>query len=98
MLLGDLIERLSDPAVAAEVLLSLEPLALCARIGDLSRREGVTAGEFSARAIKRFIAKMSDEDWLTLVGLMSRSPHPGNVLLQRALLAAVERDARDMAS
>jgi hypothetical protein len=74
MLLGDLIERLSDPAIAAEMLLSLEPLALGMRVDEQAQREQLTAGEYAARAIDRFVAAAGDEEWLTLIGHMS---HPG---------------------
>lgn len=91
MLLGDLIERLSDPSVVAEMLLSLEPLALGLRVDEQARRENMTAGEYSARAFDRFIAMAGDEEWLTLIGHMSRSRQPGNTLLQHVLLTALDR-------
>jgi hypothetical protein len=95
MLLGDLIERLSDPSVAAEMLLSLEPLALGVRVDERARREHLTAGEYSARAVDRFVAAAGDEEWLTLIGHMSRSQRPGNILLQHALLTALESGASE---
>jgi hypothetical protein len=93
MLLGDLIERLSDPSVAAEMLLSLEPLALGVRVDERAQRELRTAGDYAARAIDRFVAAAGDEEWLTLIGHMSQSPRPGNILLQHALLASLGSDS-----
>jgi hypothetical protein len=90
MLLGDLIERLSDPVIAAEMLLSLEPLALAARVEEQARRENMAAGEYLARAVDRFVAVADDEEWLTLIGHMSRSHRPGSILLQRVVSAALE--------
>jgi hypothetical protein len=89
MLLGDMIERLSDPAIADEMLLSLEPLALCVTVRECASEDNLSAGEFSARSIKRYVAGASEEEWLTLIGLMSRSERPGVIFLKRALSAAV---------
>lgn len=86
MLLGDMIARFDDEAVAAEALLSLNDLALAARIQDAAAREGLTAGEFASAAVQHFSASASDEDWVTALGQMARTAEPGTELLRRALL------------
>jgi hypothetical protein len=89
MLLGDMIEQLGDPAVADEMLLSLEPLALCVAVRECADEENLSAGEYCARSINRYISGASEEEWVTLIGQMSRCERPGVVLLKRALSAAI---------
>lgn len=85
MLLGDLLARFDDEAVAAESLMSLGDLALTARVRDAAAREGLTAGEFASVAVQQFSRAATDEEWVTTIGLIGRSQEPGLVLLRRAL-------------
>lgn len=85
MLLGDLIARFDDETLAAETLLSLEDLTLIARVQDESARQGLTSGEFSSMAVRIFADTASDEEWVTAIGQMARTPEPGLELLRRAL-------------
>jgi hypothetical protein len=86
MLLGDLIARFDDEVVAAETLFSLEDLSLSARVQDESARQGLTAGEFASMAVRMFADAASDEEWVTAIGQMARTPEPGVVLLRRSLI------------
>ena len=88
MLLGDLIARFDDEALAGETLFALGDLALTSRVMALAENQNISAGEFAAQAVGTFVSRASDEDWLTLVGQMSRSENPGAVFLRRALAAA----------
>lgn len=88
MLLGDLIARLQDEAVVSETLLSLGDLALTARVVALAAASDVSVGELAAQTVGRFVNTASEEDWLTLIGQMSRAENPGQVFLRRALSAA----------
>jgi hypothetical protein len=85
MLLGDLIARFDDDAVATETLLSLNDLAMTARIHEAAAREGLTPGEFAGAAVQHFAASASDEDWVSAIGQMARTAEPGTELLRRAL-------------
>lgn len=85
MLLGDLIARFDDETLAAETLHSLEDLALAARVQDESARQGLTLGEFASMAVRMFADTASDEEWVTAIGQMARTPEPGLELLRRAL-------------
>lgn len=89
MLLGDLIARFDDEAVAAEALLLLGDLSLVARIREAAVEEGLTAGEFASIAVQQFSAAASDEEWVTAIGQMGRSTEPGLVLLHRSLAWAL---------
>ncbi len=85
MLLGDLIARFDDEALAAETLLSLNDLTLAARVQEASAQEGLTSGEFASIAVQKFSAAASDEEWVTAIGQMARTPEPGLELLRRSL-------------
>ena len=85
MLLGDLIARFQDEAVVSEALLSLDDLALTAHVVALAAASNLSVGEQATQTIGRFVSTASDEDWLTLIGQMSRAENPGQVFLRRAL-------------
>jgi hypothetical protein len=89
MQLGDVIARFEDEAFVSETLLSLDDLALTARVASTAGENSVSAGEFAAQAVGQFVNGASDEDWLTLIGLMSRAENPGQVFLRRVLLNAL---------
>jgi len=93
MLLGDLLARFDDPAIAADTLLSLDDLSLAARVGDAAAECGLTPGAFVRAAVRHFATVASDEDWVTVMGQMGRAADPGRVLLRRALVAALAAEA-----
>jgi hypothetical protein len=89
MLLGDVIARLEDEAFVNETLLELDDLALTAQVVASAAENNVSAGEFAAQSVGRFVNSASDEEWLTLIGLMSRADDPGQVFLRRVLSSAL---------
>jgi hypothetical protein len=91
MLLGEQIARLEDETVAAEMLLGLGDLTLTARLTEAASRDGLTPGAFIAESVGRFVQGASDEEWLTLIGLMSRADNPGQVFLCRVLHAVLPK-------
>jgi len=88
MLLGDIIASFQDEAVINETLFSLGDLALTARLVALAAESNVSTGELAMQSVGRFVNGASDEEWLTLIGQMSRSDNPGQVFLRRALANA----------
>jgi hypothetical protein len=94
MLLGDVLAKIEDHAFASEALFALDDLVLTARIGVAAAGEGLTPGEFAARSVDAFVNSATDEEWLTLFGLMSRAEDPGQVFLHRILSIAVANCAR----
>ena len=85
MLLSDILKTFSDDAAAGEYLLSLGDIALVARLRELADAEGESLGEYASTAVQRYTSQASDEEWLTLLGLISRTDDPANVCLRRAL-------------
>ena len=89
MLLGDVIVKFEDEAFVNETLLSLDDLALAAEVIMAADHNDVSAGEFAAHSVGQFVNSASDEEWLTLIGLMSRADNPGQVFLRRVLSNAI---------
>jgi hypothetical protein len=82
MLLGDIIAKLDDEMLALEALVSLGDLALLARLEDAAGAEGLTPGAFAAQAVQVFSRSASDEDWVSLIGIMGQTSDPGQACLK----------------
>ncbi|MBM3528971.1 MAG: hypothetical protein FJX62_12845 [Alphaproteobacteria bacterium] len=90
MLLSDLIERCSNPAFAGEAFAAVDDLVLTARIAEAADAERISSGEYIQRAVDRYVAGSREDEWLTLIALMSRSKDPGEIFLRRAMAAALD--------
>ncbi len=88
MLLGDLLSRFDDENVAQEAVLALGDLAMVARLREAADANGMAFGAFAAGAVRRYAAEASDEEWITLMGVLSRAADPGSACLRRALAHA----------
>ncbi len=86
MLLGDLIARFDDAAVATETLMSLQDIALTKQVREAAARQDLTPGELASMAVRMFADTASDEEWVTAIGQMARTPEPGLELLRRSLI------------
>lgn len=83
MLLGDIIARLDDEAIAMEALVGLGDLTLLARVKEAAVRDGLSPGGFATRAVHVFSTQASDEDWVSLIGVMGQTPDPGQICLKK---------------
>jgi hypothetical protein len=86
MLLGDLLARFDDESVATEAILSLGDLHLLTALRERADVDGLQLGTLAANAVERYTAEASDEEWITLMGVLARSEDPGLTWLKRALL------------
>jgi hypothetical protein len=84
MLLGELLSRFDDEAVAAETILRIGDLALIAAMQTNAEALGLTLGEYASLAVRHYADGASDEEWTTLIGQMGRTDDPGAVCLRRA--------------
>jgi len=84
MLLGDLLNRFDDEAVAAETVLRVGDLALIAAMTRNAEALGLSLGTYAAQAVRQYADNASDEEWTTLIGQMGRAEDPGAVCLKRA--------------
>jgi len=89
MLIGDLIARFHDEAIASETLFSLGDLALTARVVTHAAESNASTGELAAQAVRRFADDASDDEWVTLLGRISRADDPGRAFLHHVLSRAV---------
>lgn len=94
MLLGDVIIKFEDEAFVNETLFELDDLALTAQVVASAVESNVSAGEFATQSIGQFVNGASDEEWLRLIGLMSRAENPGRVFLRRVLSNALRQNQR----
>ncbi len=83
MLLGDVIARLDDEAHAMQTLIGLGDLALVLRVEQAAAGEGLTPGGFTAQAVQMFSNQASDEDWVSLIGVMGQTTDPGQACLRK---------------
>lgn len=93
MLLGDLMQRLENEAVAAATLAAIGDLALTTDVVAAASQEGISPGEFIAECVASFANRASDEEWTTVIGQMARTTDPGEVLLRRAIRAVLPLSA-----
>ncbi len=89
MLLGDLLSRFDDEAIAAETILRVGDLALIAAMRQEAEALGLTLGAYASATVRRYADSASDEEWTTLIGQMGRSQDPGAVCLKRAFAQAM---------
>lgn len=83
MLLGDVIAGLDDEAHAMQTLIGLGDLALVVRVEEAAAGEGLTPGAFAAQAVQLFSNQASDEDWVSLIGVMGQTTDPGQACLRK---------------
>ena len=88
-MLGDLLAQLTDETVAVETLLQLGDLALLETARGESRQPRASISPSCVtQTVQRYAATASDEEWVTLMGLLNRSPDPGATCLKRAFAYA----------
>lgn len=83
MLLGDLIAQLGDETIAMESLIGLGDLALLARVQEAAAADDLTPGEYAAQAVHAFSTQASDEDWVSVIGVMGKTDDPGHACLKK---------------
>jgi hypothetical protein len=84
VLLGDLIARFDDDTEVEAAILDLDDLSLLAALRDQAEKRELSLGALAAEKVRRYAAEASDEEWVTLIGTMSRSQNPAAVFLRRA--------------
>jgi hypothetical protein len=84
MMLGDLLAKLSDEISAIEAILSVDDLTVLAAMRQQAQTDGLDLPTYVAGTVRRYTAEASDEEWITLMGLLNRSPDPGATCLKRA--------------
>jgi len=91
MTLGDVLAHLDDETAAAEAILRLGDLKLLADARERAEAEGIDLADFARVAVQRYAAAASDEEWITLMGLLGRAHDPAAACLRRAFAFALSR-------
>lgn len=97
MVLGQVLARLGDEAIAAEALVALEDLSLMVQVEAAGRPFGEDIGEYAAGASRRFAQFASDEDWLALMTALERTDDAGAACLKHMLEWSLRHDAASAA-
>ena len=87
-MLGDLLARLTDETAAIETLLQLGDLALLETARGKAAEEGIELAACVTQTVQRYASTASDEEWVTLMGMLNRSQDPGATCLRRAFAYA----------
>ncbi len=85
-MLGDILARLTDEAMAVETILGTGDLALLAAVREHAAAESLDLAACVTQTVQRYAATASDEEWVTLMGMLNRSHDPGATCLKRAFV------------
>ena len=83
-MLGDILARLTNETTAVETILGAGDLALLATVRERAAAEGVELAACVTKTVQRYTAQATDEEWVTLMGMLNRSHAPGTTCLKRA--------------
>jgi hypothetical protein len=83
-MLGDLITRLDQPDVAAEVVASLGPIA-SRRLERRAEELSMAPADFASGAVREFFESADDDLWFQLLTLIRKAEDPGLVAVQTIL-------------
>ncbi len=83
-MLGDILAGLTDETIAVETILGTGDLALLATARERASSEGVGLAACVTQTVQRYTTQASDEEWVTLMGMLNRSQDPGATCLKRA--------------
>lgn len=83
-MLGDLLASLTDETTAIETILGAGDMKMLAAVQTKATAEGVELAAFVTQTVQRYMNEASDEEWITLMGLLNRSQDPGATCLARA--------------
>ncbi len=83
-MLGDLLASLTDETAAVETILGAGDLALLTAVREQAAADGVDLAAYVSQTVRRYASEASDEEWITLMGALNRSPDPGATCLKRA--------------
>jgi hypothetical protein len=92
-MLGDILARLTDETTAVETILATGDLTLLAALQERAAAEGIDLAACVTQTVQRYTNEASDEEWITLIGLLNWSQNPGATCLKRAFTYASRRAA-----
>jgi hypothetical protein len=87
-MLGEILEGLTDPAMAEEVLAVVAGPEMLGRIEQAAAADGVPVGSLVASKVRHLLDHGGEEIWLDLIGAMNGSLQPAAVGVERVLAHA----------
>lgn len=84
-MLGDILNRLTDPATAEAMLDIVGQPELRERIASVAAAEGCPVGALVAGKVRHLLDHGGEDLWLDLLGAMSGSPQPGAMAVNRII-------------
>ncbi|HEY5216311.1 MAG TPA: hypothetical protein VIJ17_05400 [Pseudolabrys sp.] len=88
-MLGDILARLTDETTAVETILGAGDVALLAAVQQRAAADGLDLAACLTQTVQRYTNEASDEEWITLIGIMNRSQDPGTACIKRAFEVAL---------
>jgi len=73
-MLRDILARLSDETTAVETIVSVGDLTLLAAVREQAVADGLDLAACVTETLQRYTHEASDEEWVTLIGMLNRSP------------------------
>jgi hypothetical protein len=89
MMMGDLLQQITDDATAAEIILGVGDLPMLNAMRERAEAEGLDLAAFSRGAVQHYVAHATDEEWVTVMGLVNRASDPAAACLKRAFSSAL---------
>lgn len=83
-MLGDILAKLTDETSAVETILGAGDLTLLEAARKQAAADGIDLAACVTQTVQRYTHEASDEEWVTLIGMMNRSQDPGAACLKRA--------------
>ena len=83
-MLGDLLANLTDESTALETILGVGDLTLLTAVRERAAAEETDLAAYVSQTVRRYANEATDEEWITLMGAINRSPDPGATCLKRA--------------
>ena len=91
MMLGDVLARLDDDGAAAELFFGIGDLALMTAIQQQADAEGMDLATYARATMQRYTAEASDEEWVTLMGVIGRADDPASACIRRAFESVLRK-------
>lgn len=91
MLLGTMVGKFSDEAVAEQALIDLQDISLLARLNLFSAEQGLTTGQTIRIMVNSFEKRADADSWAQLMSRINNTEDPGRAALKYMLEFSLPR-------
>jgi hypothetical protein len=92
MLLGDLLAQVEHAGANGNAAALIDDLSLLTQVAAVAAEEGSDPDSYVLFAVRRFERAASPDDWVSLMGDVSRDPDSGGACLRRIVQWALGQD------